>query len=347
MKKLTIVLLALAMVFNLVACAAPTAQGTATEAAPAAVEAEEPILVGIVTDMGIDEAEWLQNLVAGLDAYMAENSGLDVKVVEATDVAEFEPKVRALADANYNIIITMFSDMAEATTTVANDYPDIIFGSLDGTIADIANYKNIQEFGLNRTETGFLAGVAAAASSTTGTVGIVAGADEPVINGIVAGWQQGLVWANPDIVDYVAYANSFTDPTIGKELGLSLVDRGCDVIGGAAGGTGVGTAQAAAERGIYYVAWDIHYPEVFTAEQRELGSAVNWFDKMVLAFIDEAVSGNFRAGERVEYGMTEGVCNFEYPENAIISEDAKAMVQKALDEIIAGNIEISAEPLHK
>lgn len=345
MKKLCCIMTILVLLSSLLAC-------TQSPEGPSGDPSQQPsdsttVRVGIVTDMGIDEAEWLQNLVSGLDSYMAENEGLDVRVVESTDVAEYEPKVRTLAEAGYDIIITMNSAMAEATTTVAADYPDVIFGSLDGTISDIANYENIQEFGLNRTETGFLAGVVAAMSTESGAVGIVAGADEPVINSIVAGWQQGIVWANPDVTDYVVYANSFTDPTIGKELGLSLADRGCDVIGGAAGGTGVGTAQAAAEKGIYYVAWDIHYPDVFTAEQLELGSAVNWFDKMVLAFIDEATSGNFRAGERVEYGMAEGICGFEYPDDSPVSQEAKDKVQEALDEILAGNIEISPEPLHK
>lgn len=68
---------------------------------------------------------------------------------------------------------------------------------------------------------------------------------------------------------------------------------------------------------------------------------------MVLAFIDEATSGNFRAGERVEYGMAEGICGFEYPDDSPVSQEAKDKVQEALDEILAGNIEISPEPLHK
>ncbi len=106
---------------------------------------------------------------------------------------------------------------------MAKDYPDIIFGSLDGSIEDIADYSNIQEFGLNRTETAYLAGVCAAAMSESGTVGIVGGMDEPVINAIIAGWQQGLYSVNPNIKDYVSYAGNWTDPTVGKDLGLALV----------------------------------------------------------------------------------------------------------------------------
>lgn len=357
-------ILSMVLVLGLAACSMlacqPKAETTETAEASSAAATEEPVSaaeeakasgetvkVAIVTDMCIDEAEWLQNLVAGLDAYMAEHSDLDIKVVEATDISEFEPKVRTLAEAGYQIIITMFSDMADATIAVANDYPEILFGSLDGTIVDLDQYQNIEEFGLNRTQTAFMAGVVAASSSQTGKVGIVAGADEPIINAIVAGWQQGLVYANPNIDDVVVYANSFTDPTKGKELGLSLYNKGCDVIGAAAGGTGVGSAQAAEEVDGLFVAWDVHYTEVFGDKALELGSAVNYFDVMVLQFISDATSGKFQAGVRVDYGMAEGVCDFESLDNAPLSDETKALVAQARAEITAGNIELFTEPLHK
>lgn len=348
-KKILCMVLILGLAAGALAACQPAA-GTTGESPSAAEQAsasDESVKVGVVTDMGIDEAEWLQNLVAGLDAYMAEHSDLDIKVVEATDVSEFEPKVRTLAEAGYQIIITMFSDMADATIAVANDYPDILFGSLDGTIANLDQYKNIEEFGLNRTQTAFMAGVVAASSSKTGKVGIVAGADEPIINAIVAGWQQGLVYANPQIEDVVVYANSFTDPTKGKELALSLYNKGYDVIGAAAGGTGVGSAQAAAEVNGLFVAWDVHYPEVFGDKALELGSAVNYFDVMVLQFISDAAGGKFQAGVRVDYGMAEGVCDFESLDNAPLSDETKALVEKAKAEILAGSITLSTEPLHK
>ena len=340
MKKVLSVILASLMLLGVTACSGKSGDSGQSGG-------EETVRVGIVTDMGIDEAEWLQNLVAGLKDYTAQNEGIDIKVIEATDVAEYEPKVRALAEDSYDIIITMNSGMAGATTAVASDYPDIIFGSQNGNIENLSSYKNIEEFGLNRTETGFLAGVAAARMSEAATVGIVLGSDEPDLNAIGAGWQQGLVWADPDITDYLVYSNSFTDPTIGKELGLSLIGRGCDVIAGAAGGTGVGVAQAAAENDCWYVAWDVHYPEVFTAKQLELGSAVNWFNIMYLAFIDDVLNDNYRPGEFVEYGMDKGVCAFEYPEGSQISDEAKTKVEEAMDLIVKGEIELSATPLHK
>ncbi|MFA5523128.1 MAG: BMP family ABC transporter substrate-binding protein [Tissierellales bacterium] len=303
--------------------------------------------VAFVSDQPLDASEWLVNLVQGINEYQKSNDNVEVKLVEATQASEYEPKIRALAQQGYDVIITTYASTAEATIAVANDYPNIKFGSLDGTIDNLEGYSNIEEFGLNRTETAYLAGVVAASMSETGVVGIVGGMDEPVINSIIAGWQQGLISVNEDIVDYVSYAGTWTDPTTGKDLGLALADKGADVIAAAAGGTGAGTAQAAAETSTYFVAWDTHYDEVFKNNKVELGSALNYFDVMVIQFIEDAISGNFKGGQRIEYGMDKGVCAFDIYEDAPVSDEARQNVEEALEKIKNGEITISTELLHK
>ena len=37
---------------------------------------------------------------------------------------------------------------------------------------------------------------------------------------------------------------------------------------------------------------------------------------MVIQFIEDAISGNFQGGKRVDYGISEGVCTFEYLDNS-------------------------------
>lgn len=328
-------LLSLSMLLALAGCAPKEGGG----------KDSDKIKVAFVSYMAVDQAEWLQNLDKGLKEYQTAHPELEIKMVEATQTNEYEPKTLALAEAGYDIIITSYDNMAAATVAVAKDYPHIKFGSMDGAIPDLANCKNIQEFGLSRTETAYLAGVAAGTMSETGKVGIVGGADVGPINEIIAGWQQGMRSVNPDIEDIVVYANTFTDPTKGKELGLALLGKGCDIIGGAAGGTGVGAAQAAAEKKKYYVGWDVHYADV--VGDLELGSAVNFFDKMVIRFIEDAVEGKYTPGVRTIYGLKEAACDFEFLEGSAVSDEAKAAVEDARKAISEGKVEISNEPLHK
>lgn len=342
-NKLLVTLLVTVMLLSMATGCGETSENEEKDT----VTTSEKMKIAFVSDQALDASEWLINLVAGVSEYQKAHDNVEIKMIEATQANEYEPKIRALADAGYDVIVTTYASTAEATISVSMDYPNVIFGSLDGTIDNIKQYSNIQEFGLNRTETAYLAGVVAAATSEKGVVGIVAGMDEPVINAIIAGWQQGLRSVNPDIIDYVSYAGTWTDPTTGKDLGLSLVDKGCDVIAAAAGGTGAGTAQAAAESQTYFVAWDSHYDEVFSSSKVELGSALNYFDVMVIQFIEDVMNDNFNGGQRVDYGMKQGVCEFHMYEDAPVSEKSRTAVKEALNKIENGELEISTVPLHK
>jgi basic membrane protein A len=302
--------------------------------------------IAFVSDQAFDASEWLQNLVVGLNQYKEENEGVEIKLVEATLANEYEPKVRAVAEEGYDLIITSYDSMASATISVANDFPNIKFASLQGMIENISQYKNIEEFKLNRPQTAYLAGIVAGMMTEKNLVGIVGGADVGGINEIIAGWQQGMRRVNPEIEDIVVYSNTFTDPTIGKELGLSLVAKGADIIAAAAGGTGVGTAQAAAESEVHFVAWDVHYQDVLGG--LELGSAVNYFEKMFILYIDDVRSGKYEGGVLKEYGIADGVCDFEILENSpAFQKEILDEIALAKEEIGSGKVVVSGEPLHK
>lgn len=354
-RKVLAVILVAAMSMSLAACGSSTGKdskesGTAensTEENDASKSDEKTFRVAFISDQELDASEWLINLVDGVKEYENTHDNVEIKMAEAVETSTYEPTIRNFASEGYDVIITTYSSMADATMSVSKDYPDIYFGSLDGTIDGIENYSNIQEFGLNRTQTGYLAGIVGAYASETGVVGIVGGNDEPVGNAIIAGWQQGLKSVNPDIADYVSYACTYTDPTTGKDLGQALIDKGCDVIAGAAGGTSSGVAQAACENEIRYVGWDTHYPDVFGDTGLELGSALNYFDVMVIAFIEDVMDGNFQGGQRVDYGMSSGVCEFDILEDAGVSDECRAAVEEAILQISEGKIELSEEPLHK
>lgn len=179
----------------------------------------------------------------------------------------------------------------------------------------------------------------------TNKVGIVGGVDAGGVNEIIAGWQQGIQYINPNCQDVVTYSNTFTDPTVGKELGLQLVAQGCDVIGAAAGGTGTGTAQAAEESEAMFAAWDIHYEEV--CPNMELGSAVNFFEVMFIAFLEDALNDDFEGATTREYGLADGAAGYDFAANDLVSDDIKAQIDEIIGKIVSGEIRVSKEILHK
>jgi basic membrane protein A len=314
-------------------------------AGSSAFAASRRFRVAYVSCYPVDSAEWLQALVSGLKEY-AKKDNFEIKIVEASDSSGYEPKIQALAESGYyDLIITSYDFHAPATISVAKKFPNQKFAILDAGVRNIEQYKNIQEFKLDRLETAYLAGCVAGLMTKTGKVGMVGGADMGVINEIIAGWQQGLRKTNPNVVDLVVYANSFSDPSKGKELGLSLAGKGCDIIASAAGGTGVGAAQAAAEAGKPFVAWDVHYPDVLHG--LELGSAVNYFEVMFRHYINSVRAGNYRPGTVRVYGIAERACDFEFPVDSPVPDSVRAEVEKIRQEILDGKIRISPDLLHK
>lgn len=306
---------------------------------------KDKIRIAFVSYQAFDSSEWLQNLTKGLAEYEKENQGVEIKCIEALAVDQYETKIRACCTEGYDIIITTYSDMADATIAAAKDFPDIKFGTLQGEIENIEEYSNIADFHLNRTETAFVQGYASALMTKTGKVGFVGGADSGGINEILAGYQQGIAYADNGTEDVVTYCNSFTDPTIGKEYALQLIVNGCDVIFGAAGGSGTGCAQAAEEQGVMYAACDVHYEEA--APTAEIGSAMNYFENMVIAFIDDSIKGDYQGGSSKEYGIAQGAAGYEFASNDLVPEEIKKQVLEICEKVGKGEIEISSEPLHK
>lgn len=341
MKKILVFILIAAMIVSIVGCSKKT------EAPAQSNDTQKKFKVGIVTDEPIDGAQWLRNTIDGCVAFADAHDNVELQVVEGSNSQYFEQQIRALAEDKYDLIFTFFTGMADATLAVAKDFPDIKFAIYDGYIEGIDKLTNVYDFGMDRLEAAYLAGVAAAMTSKVDKVGIIAGWDEPVINKAVAGWQQGLVSVKPEITDYVMYCNSWSDPQKAKELALELVERGCDVLACAASGSTIGAAQAAAETNTLIVTWDTH-PDTSTLPQTlELGCVYSDNVPMFTDAIERALAGQFPAGQRIDFGIDTPASYYDILPDNPLSDDVKEAVEKAKNAIIADEIKISPDVLHK
>ena len=115
----------------------------------------------------------------------------------------------------------------------------------------VVEQPNVQSVVFKEHEGSFLVGMAAAMASKTGKVGFVGGMDIPLIRNFAHGYQQGVKHVSPDAEVFVNMTGTtpaaWNDPAKGAELAQSQFDRGADVVYAAAGGTGLGVLQAAAD----------------------------------------------------------------------------------------------------
>jgi basic membrane protein A and related proteins len=142
---------------------------------------------------------------------------------------------------------------------------------------------NVKSVVFNEHEGSYLVGMMAGLASKTGTVGFIGGMDIPLIRKFGCGYAQGVKAVNPDATVVLNMTGTtpaaWNDPVKGAELAKGQKAQGADVIYAAAGGTGVGVLQAAADEGILSIGVDsnqnyLHPGKVLTSMLKRVDNAV-------------------------------------------------------------------------
>ncbi|QOL81586.1 BMP family lipoprotein [Pseudooceanicola spongiae] len=268
----------------------------------------------------------------------AEDTGGSFKDIEITSEAQREQALRGFAEKGFNPVITTGFSFSTPIANVAADYPDINFVTIDGFV-DPAEHPNVLSVLFSEAEGSYLVGMLAGMESKTGTVSFVGGMDIPLIRKFACGYAQGAKAVNPDIKVISNMTgtdpSAWNDPVKGSELTKAQVDQGSDVIFAAAGATGLGVLQTAADNKVFGIGVD--------SNQNYLHPG-NMLTSM-LKRVDLAVADAMTAGADLETGVhvlglaQDGVGYAMDEYNAdLITEEMKAAVEDAKAKIISGEI---------
>ena len=209
----------------------------------------------------------------------AEETGGTFAETELQSDAQREQALRRFAEAGNNPIVMAGFSFANALTTVAADYPDTKFVIID-MVVDAPNVRSVV---FNEHEGSYLVGMLAAMASKSGTVGFIGGMDIPLIRKFACGYAQGVLAVNPDATVIANMTGTtpaaWNDPVKGAELTLAQIAQGADVVYAAAGGTGVGVLQTAADSNILSIGVDanqnyLHPGQVLTSMMKRVDNAV-------------------------------------------------------------------------
>jgi basic membrane protein A len=267
----------------------------------------------------------------------ADETGGTFREIELTSEAQREQALRRFAEAGANPIITMGFGMTTPIEAVAPEYPDVKFVNIDGW----ANLPNVQTVSFAEHEGSYLAGVMAAMASKSGTVGFIGGMDIPLIRKFGCGYAQGVKSVNPNATIVANMTGTtpaaWNDPVKGSELTKAQIAQGADVVYAAAGGTGVGVLQTAADEGILSIGVDsnqnhLHPGKVLTS---------------MLKRVDNTVYNALKDGSDLQTGYltmdlaSEGVgVAFDENNAALVNAKMKDAVAAATDGIISGSIKV-------
>lgn len=206
--------------------------------------------VALVVNQRFGDQSSVDIIASGVDK-AAQEFGLEVKKLESTSTASHEDDIRSLAREGYDLIITTFPQMSEATLAVAKEYPDIKFAAIYQYInAEETEAENVWSSEYHGEEYFYVMGALGAYVSQTGHIGYVNAAESPSANASINALMLGALSVNPDIDVSFTYVGSFEDPAAGKEVALSMADGGVDYIVGDAAKTSIGCIEGAKEAGI-------------------------------------------------------------------------------------------------
>jgi len=293
----------------------------------------------VIYDMGgKNDKSFNEAAFAGAEKFKAD-TGIEYREFEIQNDAQREQAMRRFAQDGNSPIVAIGFSQASALEKVAKEFPDVKFAIVD-MVVDLPNVRSIV---FNEHEGSFLVGVMAAKASKASKVGFVGGMDIPLIRKFACGYVGGVksVDANIEVFENMTGTTpaAWSDPVKGAELAKSQFDRGADVVYHAAGGTGIGVLQAAADAGKLGIGVDsnqnyLHPGHVLTSMLKRVDVAV------YNAFMD--VKDDKWTSSFYVLGLKEGGVGYAMDDNnkPLVTDDIKAAVEKASADIISGAVKV-------
>ena len=313
------------------------AAGVAASALVAGAALADPAIIfdlGGKFDKSFNEAAF-----NGAEAWKAETGGSYVEL-ELQNDAQREQALRRFASQGANPVVMAGFSQATALGIVAPEFPDTNFVIIDAVV----DAPSVQSIIFDEHTGSFLVGALAALKSATGTVGFVGGMDVPIIHKFFCGYAQGVKAVNPDanvIENYTGTTPAaWNDPVTAGELTKAQFDAGADIVFAAAGGSGLGVLQAAADAGKLAIGVDsnqnyLHPGSVLTSMLKRVDVAVQ------TAFNEAGDDATFKPGLTV-LGLAENGVGYSVDEHnaALIDDASKAKVDELAAQIQSGALAV-------
>lgn len=305
-----------------------------------------------ITDTGgIDDRSFNQTVWEGFQR-AEEELGAEIKYLESTSEADYDPNIQAFIDEGCDVIITVGFLLGEATERFAQENPDQAFAIVD--FAYETSYDNLQGIIFNTDEAAFLAGYAAAGMTETGTIGTWGGINIPTVSVFMDGFLAGanhynsvkgtdvevLGWDGADGV----FIGSFDAADLGNAGTSEMLQNGADIILPVAGPAGLGAGTAIEDFGSGKLIWvdtDGYLSTDFGSIT--LTSVEKKMDNATFDVIASVQDGTFAGGNYVGTLENAGVGISPFHDfDSQVPDELKAELDALREAIIAG--ELSTTP---
>lgn len=304
------------------------------------VMADEPdyasMKIVLILPGSIDDQSWNASNNAGAKA-CDEALGTSIEVVESVPVEEFEATFTEYGEKGYDLVMSAGSQFDEACAAVAPGYPETTFTVINGQVSETENMVPVfpKEY-----EGSYLAGIVAGYATENGKFAVMGGeSNAPMVKlmdtyeaaalGVCE--ERGIEGAEANR----SFLNTWTDVSITKSMTDQMIDNGADTVFCYSNEGASGAVQSAEEKGAIFVAFAANKNEESDCVAASLN--MNWAG--VYPWIIEGVAKGELTGAQ-QVGVKEGVFEALLTDN--VSDECKAAVEKAIEDISAGNVDFES-----
>lgn len=304
---------------------------------------DETIKVGMVTDTGgINDESFNQLAWAGLQKLQSD-FGYEISYIESKQDSDYKTNLDKLIDDGTSVIWGIGFAMADAISEVADQNPDVMFGSVEGS--NELGVDNLTTVAFKSQEPSFVEGYIAARMSKAGKVGFIGGQKGPIIESFEYGYYAGVEYANAEQGTSVTYqgqyAESFTDAAKGKSIAQKMIKDGCDVMFHAAGGCGIGMLEACNDAKVYSIGVDQDQAAKFPEYDTIISSALKMVDVAVFDITSGLLDGSMTGGTDEIFGAAEDGVGIA-PTHDKLPDDIYEAALELLEKFKAGDIVVPA-----
>ncbi|VHL75133.1 BMP family lipoprotein [Streptococcus pyogenes] len=295
--------------------------------------------VAMVTDTGgVDDKSFNQSAWEGLQSWgkeMGLQKGTGFDYFQSTSESEYATNLDTAVSGGYQLIYGIGFALKDAIAKAAGDNEGVKFVIIDDIIEGKDNVASVT---FADHEAAYLAGIAAAKTTKTKTVGFVGGMEGTVITRFEKGFEAGVKSVDDTIQVKVDYAGSFGDAAKGKTIAAAQYAAGVFNEAKAINEKRseadkvwvIGVDRDQKDEGKYTSKDGKEANFVLASSIKEVGKAVQLINKQV-------ADKKFPGGKTTVYGLKDGGVEIA---TTNVSKEAVKAIKEAKAKIKSGDIKV-------
>lgn len=334
MKKVLVWLLVSLLVLASVFASGCSSEKTSTKEKGAADYKIALILPGPINDQS-----WNATNYAGL-VKCNETLGTKMEYIENVQAADYESTFRNYAERGYDLVMAAGTQFDEAANKVAKDYPNTTFTVVNGMVSSGANVAPIfpKEY-----EASYVASLIAGEVTENGQFATIGGFPNDAMEKLLDVYEnvsvdiaskRGITGAKA----VRAYANSWDDVALGKQMAETMIDNGADTLFVYANQVGLGSIQAAKEKGVKFIGFSGDQTTI--APDTVVASVVFDFETFYTWALQKYMDGTLEGNKVHEAGIAEGIFVPVYTSS--ISQEVKDKVAAGMEAAKKGEVDFQS-----